>query len=84
MLSSMRVVSACAWLMALAACGDGADVVLGQTRQQGGDGGYQPCGEKVCGDPCWVCDPNDPTCVETANLKWCDNTGKCDGTRPSC
>ena len=40
-------------------------------------GGYQPCAGKSCGDSCAVCDPADPNCVETADVKACDPSGEC-------
>ncbi len=52
----------------------------------GGDslGGYVPCAGKTCGQSCTVCDPQDPTCFETADLKSCDESGQCGGGAPSC
>ncbi len=65
-----------------AACGDGSDVVLGK---DGADGGYDPCASKKCGDQCFLCPPNDPNCVETGAVKWCDTSGKClAGQQPVC
>jgi hypothetical protein len=65
--------------LAAFACGDGSDVVLGTK------GEYDPCASKVCGDPCFGrCPPNDPTCVETAELKWCDSSAKGRGQQPAC
>jgi len=49
-----------------------------------GCGGYEPCANKACGDPCSQCDPNDPTCAETAVLKYCDTTGTCSSSFPVC
>lgn len=46
--------------------------------------GYEPCAGKACGDACTVCPPNDPTCNETAVLKFCDPAGQCAPTYPVC
>lgn len=62
--------------------GDGADGG-GQTSGggDGSDGGgsdpWDPCGPEDCGRTCSLCDPNDPDCVETAELKVCDGEGRC-------
>lgn len=45
---------------------------------------YQPCGGKTCGDTCSICPPWDPTCVETAVLKFCHPGGACLATPPAC
>lgn len=39
---------------------------------------YEPCAGKACGAECTVCDPADPDCAETAVLKACDASGRCD------
>lgn len=50
-----------------------------------GDGaGYDPCANKMCGDSCEVCPPNDPDCFETAVLKFCTSAGECQAGEPSC
>lgn len=40
-------------------------------------GPYDPCAGKACGDPCTLCAPDDPDCVETAVIKACDPAGTC-------
>ncbi|MEZ4428738.1 MAG: hypothetical protein R3A51_13730 [Nannocystaceae bacterium] len=45
---------------------------------------YEPCADKSCGDPCTVCAPNDPDCVETQVLKVCDPEGQCVSAAVSC
>lgn len=42
------------------------------------------CALKPCGEPCRVCDPNDPGCVETAELKFCQIDGTCAPLTPTC
>jgi hypothetical protein len=42
-----------------------------------GCGGYDACGDKNCGDPCTVCDPDDPECVESTEAKACNSRGVC-------
>lgn len=41
------------------------------------DAPYQPCADRACGEPCRVCPPDDPGCVETAEIKACSAEGKC-------
>ncbi len=65
--------------LAAVACGDGSDVVLGNNAT-----GYAPCGGKKCGDQCFACPPNDPNCVETANVKYCDSSGGCQNQQTAC
>ena len=50
------------------------------------DGGdiYDPCENKVCGDQCTLCPPDDPDCVETAVIKYCDRVGYCGPSVPNC
>ena len=48
----------------------------------GGDGDWTPCGGLACGDSCTTCAPNDPDCVETAELKFCQADGTCMGVEP--
>jgi hypothetical protein len=68
------------FFLAIAACGDGSDVVLGIA-----DGGYVPCGGKKCGDTCTYCQPGVPGCVELAVVKWCNVKGEClPGVEPVC
>jgi hypothetical protein len=45
---------------------------------------YVPCAGKACGDGCTICDPSDPTCVETAVVKYCQLDGSCGATQPEC
>lgn len=47
-------------------------------------GSYDPCAGKVCGASCTVCDPADPSCVETAVVKSCDAGGSCVTGQVSC
>ena len=50
------------------------------TRDCGGGGvcePYDPCRDKVCGESCQVCPPNDPDCVETTEIKACNTDGQC-------
>jgi hypothetical protein len=36
-----------------------------------------PCAGKACGEQCFLCQPNDMGCVETAIAKACDGSGHC-------
>lgn len=45
---------------------------------------YEPCGDKVCGERCTVCPPDDPDCVETAVIKVCQGDGTCSASNPVC
>lgn len=38
---------------------------------------YDPCGDKKCGDACRICDPDDSSCVETAEVKACNRNLVC-------
>ena len=38
---------------------------------------YEPCANKVCGDACQQCDPNDLDCNETNVVKACNEAGEC-------
>ncbi len=38
---------------------------------------WEPCVGKVCGDPCTLCPPTDPNCMEPPGAKACDVTGAC-------
>jgi len=49
-----------------------------------GCAGYDPCAGKNCGEPCKVCPPDDPKCVEDAVLKVCDEKGACAPSIPVC
>jgi len=42
------------------------------------------CATKSCGDPCRLCDPNDPYCAETADQKYCQADGSCGPSAPVC
>jgi len=44
---------------------------------------YEPCAGKPAGAPCRVCPQNDPSCVETMEVKACDGAGACRGTGTS-
>jgi len=50
----------------------------------GGDEEYAPCGELLCGDECQLCDPADPNCVETDDVKRCDTEGVCSASPVTC
>jgi hypothetical protein len=43
----------------------------------GSSDGYAPCAAKSPGDPCRLCAPTDPSCVETMALKVCRSEGTC-------
>jgi hypothetical protein len=45
---------------------------------------WSPCAGKKCGEPCQLCPPDAPNCVEDAALKTCNLDGKCDVERPRC
>ncbi|HEY3235966.1 MAG TPA: hypothetical protein VGJ84_14715 [Polyangiaceae bacterium] len=45
---------------------------------------YNPCATKACGDTCTLCSPSDPTCLETAVIKFCDQSGACTEQAPNC
>ena len=38
---------------------------------------YDPCAGKACGDRCTLCAPDDPDCMETAEVKACNPEGNC-------
>ncbi len=44
---------------------------------------YDPCAGKACGERCATCPPHEPGCVETAELKACDASGRCVSATPS-
>lgn len=44
---------------------------------------YEPCAGKAAGAPCRVCPQNDPSCIETMEVKACDGAGTCRGTGQS-
>lgn len=39
--------------------------------------GYDPCREKICGDTCTLCDPEDEDCRESGPNRACDESGQC-------
>ncbi len=41
----------------------------------GGD--YDPCAGSSCGDVCSICPPDDEDCIETAEIKACNEAGQC-------
>ncbi|RMG14083.1 MAG: hypothetical protein D6729_14185, partial [Deltaproteobacteria bacterium] len=45
---------------------------------------YDPCAGLSCGEICHLCPPNDPTCVETAEVKVCNQDGVCTSLYPQC
>mgnify|MGYP006283305247 CR=1 FL=1 len=45
-------------------------------------GGYDPCGDLECGDPCTACDPDDASCVETPVQKVCNRNAVCVEAQP--
>lgn len=47
---------------------------------------YDPCAGRKCHETCRLCAPDDPGCVETMVMKWCDGTGACvsQGTGAAC
>lgn len=40
-------------------------------------GGYDPCSDKECGDPCQLCEEGDSECVEPAGQKVCNSNKVC-------
>lgn len=42
-----------------------------------GCGGYNPCSDKGCGDPCTICEEGDTDCVEPAGAKVCNSNEVC-------
>lgn len=42
--------------------------------------GYDPCAGLSCGSMCSLCDPNDPDCMETGEIKACNHAGGCEGS----
>jgi hypothetical protein len=45
---------------------------------------YDPCGDKMCGEACTLCDPKDKDCAETAVVKLCTAGGECTIGQPFC
>jgi hypothetical protein len=59
-----------------------AAAVIAVAASRGGCGpaskaGYDPCAGKACDETCELCPPDEPGCVETAELKVCDGVGRC-------
>ena len=46
--------------------------------------GEGPCANKSCGDPCTVCAPDEPGCVEPAGVKECSPAGVCEPAPAQC
>jgi hypothetical protein len=46
--------------------------------------GYDPCEGKACGESCSLCAPYDMMCVETDEVKTCDENGQCHGGFAAC
>ncbi|MFP4598865.1 MAG: hypothetical protein ACOC9J_05145 [Persicimonas sp.] len=65
-------------------CQDGTWACTEMACGDAGNGDYEPCGDKACGETCTVCSPNDPTCTETDVVKYCQPDGSCSATEPSC
>lgn len=65
----MRLVLAAAGLIAIAVTRGGC----GESVHPA----YDPCGGKACAEPCHLCAPDDHDCAETAELKICDQNGRC-------
>lgn len=45
---------------------------------------FGDCDVLACGDLCSVCDPTDPDCVESQEIKVCQVDGTCTGEAPTC
>lgn len=67
-----------------ASAGDGSpDAADGEATDatNPGDGAtdstYDPCADEVCGEVCQLCDPADADCVETSEIKACNQAGEC-------
>ena len=68
-----------------AACQKGRCVVVDALPSvRHGRPAYDPCTGKKCGDLCHICPPDDPTCLETAQVKQCNAAGKCAIEAPIC
>jgi hypothetical protein len=62
----------------LTACKGGPPAA--ETETPSGDSSrptYDPCAGKACGDTCSLCAPDDPDCMETAEVKACNADGAC-------
>jgi hypothetical protein len=57
--------------------GGSVGVAGGSAGTGGSTSVYQPCAGKSCGSVCTACAPNDPNCVETADIKHCNPAGQC-------
>jgi hypothetical protein len=62
----------------------GATIGAGGSAGTDGGSSYKPCAGKACGATCTICDPKDPTCIETAMVKYCGATGTCGAPYPVC
>lgn len=49
----------------------------GRCAPMPGDGRWDPCAQRACGDPCTACRPGARDCVEPAVVKACDPFGQC-------
>jgi hypothetical protein len=71
-------------------CADGtkscpeAECVHGRCVQHFPSCPYQPCANQACGTECRQCPPNDPRCIETAVVKYCQADGSCSPQPPLC
>lgn len=45
---------------------------------------YVPCAGKTCGEPCTICPPGAPDCMETMVVKACNARGECAPTPVEC
>jgi hypothetical protein len=64
--------------------GTGGAIAAGGSAGTDGGSSYKPCAGKACGATCTICDPKDPTCIETAMVKYCSATGTCGAPYPAC
>lgn len=58
-------------------CDDIGDCCDDKAETCGGDGAFEPCADKQCGDECNLCPPDDPDCFETEVVKTCNSVGEC-------
>jgi hypothetical protein len=45
---------------------------------------FDPCAGKSCGDTCRLCPPDQPGCIETDVVKFCQPDGSCSAPMPEC
>lgn len=45
-------------------------------------GGYDPCADKDCGDPCQICEEGDSDCREPPGEKVCNRNDICTTASP--